>query len=93
VILDAADESKPREDLLRVLRDLVTDVRFSKIRCLVTSRKYIDIEQSLEPISRSIPMSNALVEDDIRRLVHSVLHSRPNFNVGQQTSESKSRML
>jgi hypothetical protein len=79
VILDAADESKPREDLLRVLRDLATDARFSKIRCLVTSRKYIDIEQSLEPISRSIPMSNALVEDDIRKHVHSILHSRPRF--------------
>jgi hypothetical protein len=28
VILDAADESKPREDLLRVLRELASDARF-----------------------------------------------------------------
>ncbi|CAO2649625.1 Nn.00g070100.m01.CDS01 [Neocucurbitaria sp. VM-36] len=79
LILDAADESKPREDLLRVLRDLATDARFSKIRLLVTSREYIDIEQKLEPISRSISMSNALVEDDIRKHVHSILHSKPKF--------------
>jgi hypothetical protein len=81
MILDAADESKPREDLLRVLRDLASDARFSKIRYLVTSRKYIDIEQSLEPISRSIPMSNALVEEDIRKHVHSILHSKPRFQL------------
>jgi hypothetical protein len=79
VIVDAVDESRPREDLLGVLRALTTDARFSKIRCLVTSRKYIDIEQSLEPISRSIPMSNALVEGDIRKYVHSILQSRPKF--------------
>ncbi|KAH7085265.1 hypothetical protein BKA63DRAFT_499280 [Paraphoma chrysanthemicola] len=79
VILDAADESKPREDLLRVLRDLARDPRFSKIRCLMTSRKYIDIEQALEPISRSVPMSNALIDDDIRKHVHSILHSKPKF--------------
>jgi NACHT domain len=79
VILDAADESKPREDLLRLFRDLAMDARFSKIRCLVTSRRYIDIEQSLEPISRSIPISNALVKEDIRKHVHSILHSRHRF--------------
>lgn len=81
VVLDAADESKPREDLLRVLRDLASDARFSKIRCLVTSRKYIDIEQALEPISRSVPMSNALVEDDIRMHVRSILRSKPKFQL------------
>lgn len=79
VNLDAADESKPREDLLRVLRDLATDARFSKIRCLVTSREYIDIEQSLKPNSVPISMSNNLVDEDIRRYAHSVLHSRPKF--------------
>lgn len=77
--LDAADESNSRDDFLRVLRDLATNSRFSKICCLVTSRKYIDIEQALEPISRSILMLNALVEDDIRKHVHSILHSRPKF--------------
>ncbi|KAH7094916.1 hypothetical protein FB567DRAFT_511316 [Paraphoma chrysanthemicola] len=81
VVLDAADESKPREDLLRVLRDLASDARFSKIRCLVTSRKYIDIEQALEPISRSVPMSNGLVEDDIRMHVRSILRSKPKFQL------------
>jgi hypothetical protein len=79
IVIDAVDESKPREDLLRVIRDLATDLRFSKIHCIVTSREYIDIEQSMEPISRSIAMSNALVEDDIRKHVNSALHSGDRF--------------
>jgi hypothetical protein len=79
ITIDALDESKPREDLLRVIRDLATDSRFSKIHCIVTSRRYIDIEQSLDPISRSMAMSNALVDEDIRKHVHSALHSETRF--------------
>jgi hypothetical protein len=79
ITIDALDESKPREDLLRVIRDLATDSRFSKIHCIVTSRTYIDIEQSLEPISHSMAMSNALVDEDIRKHVHSALHSETRF--------------
>jgi hypothetical protein len=79
ITIDALDESKPREDLLRVIRDLATDSRFSKIHCIVTSRTYIDIEQSLEPISHSMAMSNAFVDEDIRKHVHSALHSETRF--------------
>lgn len=79
LILDAADESKPRQDLLKVLRDLATDARFSKIHCLITSREYIDIEETLQPISCSIPMSNALIEDDIRKYVQAILVSSSKF--------------
>lgn len=77
VILDAVDESKPREDLLRTIRDLATDARFSNLHCLVTSRRYVDIENVLDPISRALPMSNELIEDDIRRYVESTIRSGP----------------
>jgi hypothetical protein len=79
IVIDALDESKPREDLLRVIRDFATDSRFVKVHCIVTSRKYIDIEQSIEPISCSIVMSNVLVEDDVRKHVHSALHAWSRF--------------
>ena len=79
VLLDAADESKPRTDLLKVLRDLATDVRFANLRCLVTSRDYIDIEETLRPISAVLPMSNPFAAEDIRKHVQSVLHSNARF--------------
>ncbi|KAF4451265.1 Vegetative incompatibility protein HET-E-1 [Fusarium austroafricanum] len=66
VCLDAIDESLPRQELLRVIRDLSTDSRFSKIRLLATSREYLDIERTMHPISTSVSMSNSFVEQDIR---------------------------
>ncbi|PMD32285.1 hypothetical protein L207DRAFT_640105 [Hyaloscypha variabilis F] len=78
-IVDAVDESKPREDTLRVLRDLVTDARFNKIQLLVTSRLYIDIEQVLEELSVSVSMSNPEVTADIGRFVQASMQSNPKF--------------
>lgn len=69
IILDAVDESNPRQDLLSVIVDLSTDEGFAKTRLLATSRDYIDIESSLRPIAVSIPMSNPIVDVDIRRYV------------------------
>jgi hypothetical protein len=79
VTIDAVDESKPRVRLLQVLRDLVTDSRFRNIQLLVSSRLYIDIERVLEPLSRSVSMSNDLVTEDIKRFVKSKLKSVPKF--------------
>ncbi|KAK4163273.1 hypothetical protein QBC43DRAFT_319816 [Cladorrhinum sp. PSN259] len=79
VIVDAVDESKPRDDLLKTVRDLSTDPRFSKIQLLVTSREYIDIERVLEEISKPVSMSNPSIELDIRRYVRSNLQNNPKF--------------
>ncbi|KAF1850095.1 uncharacterized protein K460DRAFT_300801, partial [Cucurbitaria berberidis CBS 394.84] len=79
IVLDAVDESMPRADLLRVIRDLSTDARFSSIGLLVTSREYIDIEQVLEGCSIPITMSNPFVEEDIGTLVHSTVQSDPRY--------------
>jgi len=79
VIVDAVDESKPREDLLKTLRDLGTDPRFSKIQLLVTSREYIDIERVLEQISKPVSMSNPSIELDIQHYIRSKLRANPKF--------------
>ncbi|EWZ85457.1 hypothetical protein FOWG_11956 [Fusarium oxysporum f. sp. lycopersici MN25] len=79
IVIDAVDESNPRDDLLEVIHTLVTDQRFSNLQILVTSREYIDIERVMEKVSVSIPMSNELVEHDIRIHVRSILRSNIKF--------------
>lgn len=79
LIADAIDESKPRGDTLRVLRDLATDARFNKIQLLVTSRLYIDIEQVLQEFSESISMSNEEVTTDIKHFLQASMLSNPKF--------------
>ena len=79
LVLDAVDESMPRADLLRVIRDLSTDARFSALGLVVTSRQYIDIEQVLEVCSIPITMSNQFVEEDIGILVHSTVQSDERY--------------
>lgn len=79
LVLDAVDESMPRADLLRVIRDLSTDARFSALGLLVTSRRYIDIEEVLEACSIPITMSNPFVEEDIRTLVLSTVKSDARY--------------
>ncbi|EXF76859.1 L-galactose dehydrogenase [Colletotrichum fioriniae PJ7] len=66
IVIDAVDESSPREELLRVLRDLATDPRFAKIRLLVTSREYLDIENVMREVSTAVSMRNDYLDDDIR---------------------------
>ena len=79
IIVDAIDESNPRENLLKVLRDLLTESRFQKIQLLASSREYIDIERVMEELSVSVSMANPFVEEDIRLYVRSTLQSNPKF--------------
>ncbi|KAH9228308.1 hypothetical protein K456DRAFT_1901412 [Colletotrichum gloeosporioides 23] len=79
VTIDAIDESNPREDLLKIIRDLPTDPRFDKIRLLVTSREYLDIEKAMEDMSTSIPMRNTYLEADIRHYTWSRLVRESKF--------------
>jgi len=73
VIIDAVDESTPREDLRRIIRDLATDARFQTARVLVTSREYVDIENVMSGISSLISMRNPVLDEDIRTFVTSQL--------------------
>ena len=79
IIVDAVDESNPREDLLKVFRDFATDLRFAKIQLLASSREYIDIERVMEDFSVSLSMANEFVQDDIRIHVRHKMNSNPKF--------------
>ncbi|KAK2053440.1 hypothetical protein LY76DRAFT_597818 [Colletotrichum caudatum] len=75
ITIDAIDESKPRDELLKVIRDLVTDHRFDKIRLLVTSREYLDIETAMKDVSTEVSMRNEHLDADIRLYTESRLSS------------------
>ena len=79
IVLDAIDESTPRNDLLRVIRDLATDARFSTIKLLATSREYVDIEQVMSGISAPISMRNPLLDADIKLYLGAKLRSHPKL--------------
>lgn len=69
VVIDAVDESNPRDDLLTVITTIASDGRFHKVRILATSRLYFDIERMFAANSTPVSMSNPLVEEDIREFV------------------------
>ncbi|KAK2026090.1 hypothetical protein LX32DRAFT_654970 [Colletotrichum zoysiae] len=73
ITIDAIDESKPRDELLKVIRDLATDHRFDKIRLLTTSREYLDIEIVMKDISTEVSMRNEYLDADIRLYTESRL--------------------
>lgn len=73
VVVDAVDESSPRESLVRLIATLALDGRFCKVRIGVTSRQYLEIERVFSGISISMSMSNPLVDVDIRRFTHAKL--------------------
>jgi hypothetical protein len=77
VVIDAVDESTPRDDLLAVIETIVIGKRFKNLKVLATSREHFDIEKVFAGISESISMSNSLVEKDIKLFVHSRLLSGP----------------
>jgi len=79
VTIDAIDESMPYTNLLAALGSLMTESRFEKLRLLLTSRQYLDIEQCIKPCAVSLPMSNHLVAEDLRIYVGSKLQTNPKF--------------
>lgn len=72
LMFDALDESLDRHNLLRLLKQLVGD-SFEKLKLLATSRKEIDIEISLTPISTNMSLSNPYVDEDIRIYIQNQL--------------------
>ncbi|ROW07838.1 hypothetical protein VMCG_03357 [Cytospora schulzeri] len=79
LVIDALDESQQTKNLLQTIKDLVTEPRFNKIQLLTTSREYRDIERILKDISTELPMSNGLVEEDIRVHVTHKLRTEQRF--------------
>ncbi len=88
IIIDALDESLPREQLLIQIRTLATNNRFHKLRVCATSREYNDITLTLSDESISLPMSTEAVQKDIERHVQAVLSAvRPFKNWPEFLSE------
>jgi hypothetical protein len=79
LVVDAVDESLHRENLLRVLQDLVLGGQFENVRVLATSREYIDIEEVMRDISTPISMRNPLLDEDIVLYIRSKLDSHPKL--------------
>jgi len=94
LVIDAVDESSPRRELLHLISALSTDdARFGNLRILATSRLYADINDALLPISTTLPMSNHLVDDDIRKFVRSRLHSNRLLRSLPFASEIEERLV
>jgi hypothetical protein len=79
IAIDAIDESQPWGDLLKILDDLTTDVRFGKIQLLATSREYPDIERTMTKISQPLSMANPLAEADIKLYISEKIRSTYKF--------------
>lgn len=77
-MLDALDETLEQKNFLRLINQLA-EVSFEKLGLLVTSRKHIDIEISLTPISTSISLSNPYVDEDIQIYIQNQLQHHPKL--------------
>ncbi|KAK0669104.1 hypothetical protein QBC41DRAFT_112632 [Cercophora samala] len=75
IIVDAVDESIPRDEIVRLLATIALDSRFHKVRILATSRQYGDIERFFSAISTSISMKNSYVDSDIQRHIRARFQS------------------
>ena len=82
IIVDAADESIPRDNLVKVLSCIGTNQRFQKVSLLMTSREENEIMEPIRQLGGAcalISMSNKNVREDLRRYVHKRLINIPEF--------------
>ncbi|KAK4159498.1 hypothetical protein QBC43DRAFT_326990 [Cladorrhinum sp. PSN259] len=87
VVVDGLDEIESRSELLAVLAELSTAMRFSKLRLLATSRPEYDIHDALSSISDTMSMSNDFVEQDIRVVVHEWITTSPRMRRWQHMGQ------
>jgi len=76
IVIDAVDESKPRDNLVKVLTEIGTADRFWKVSLLFTCREENDIMMPINRLGKSctrISMSNPNVREDVKRYVHNQL--------------------
>lgn len=57
----------------------MTEPRFNKIQLLTTIREYSEFEVVLSKMATELPMSNPLVDEDIRIHVSHKLRAEPRF--------------
>lgn len=80
LVIDAVDECDDRDELLNTLTAFSTDSGFSKIHILATSRDYLDIRTTLDPLSVQVSMLNELVSEDIRTYIEQEMHANCRLN-------------
>ncbi|KAI1631083.1 hypothetical protein F4809DRAFT_633900 [Biscogniauxia mediterranea] len=76
IIVDAVDESQPRDVLLKTLSEIGTSERFCQVSLLFTSREEHDIIDTIADVAdccSKISMSNKNVRDDIKAFIHGEL--------------------
>jgi hypothetical protein len=93
LVLDAVDESDPREDLIDLIQRLVVHKQFSKVKIVATSREYSDIRRAFLPISTSLSMSNPDVDSDIQLYVRSKLTTNPRLKRWQSMHDNIEKTL
>lgn len=79
LMIDALDESQSRENLVRSLKQLLSENRFQKLQILATSREYHEIETTMEQIATRISMSNDFVQADISQFIQEYTTREPKF--------------
>ncbi|KAJ8120979.1 hypothetical protein ONZ43_g2456 [Nemania bipapillata] len=82
IIVDAVDESKPRENILKVLVEIGTNERFRNVSLLFTCREENEIMGQVQLLGKRcarISMSNANVRCDIKHYIHAQLATVPFF--------------
>lgn len=81
IIIDALDECKEREELFKMLREIV-DWNFDGLHLLATSRKERDIEESVAClVTEQICLQSILVDDDIHIHIQERLRSDPRLKI------------
>ena len=79
IILDALDECKKREDLMQLV-DSIIGWRIGKLHLLATSRREMEIMETLEPLTTGqIPLQNETVDADIQTHVRERLQNDPKL--------------
>ncbi|KAI1359563.1 hypothetical protein F5Y08DRAFT_349542 [Xylaria arbuscula] len=83
IVVDAVDESHPRENLIQVLPRIGTEERFINISLLLTSREENEVMGTIHELGAAcslISMSNKNVREDLKRYVHEQLTKIARFN-------------
>jgi hypothetical protein len=80
VVIDALDESKDRKRLLALLIEILEGESLDTVQLLVTSRRELDIERAILPLSTILSLSNPYVDEDIRTYIQSCLSQNRRFS-------------
>ena len=91
IVLDALDESKPREPVLKWIRDMVSRPELVHVQLLLTGRPESEILRDIPPLigeQNSLGFDEKAVNSDIRSWVTAQLSGRRDF-----TEKSLSRNL